>query len=173
MWSMKKILVPTDFSECSERALEAAITLAKKFDASIVLMHAYQLPTYPYPTAPNANVTSADLVEYIEHGARAALQTAASRHGASGVSITTALSVGTPWEQILRAAKEIGAGLIVIGSRGLRGLPRALLGSTAERVVRYSSVPVMAFHGPLPVSEEDKTAEGVKAANDLVDRWLI
>ena len=173
MWSMKKILVPTDFSESSERALEAAITLAKKFDASIVLMHAYQLPVYPYPAMTSASLPAGDLVEYVEHGARAAIQTAASRHGDCGVPITTVLKAGTPWEQILRTAKEISAGLIVIGSRGLRGLPRALLGSTAERVVRYSSVPVMAFHGPLPVSEEDKAAEGVKAANDLVDRWLF
>jgi nucleotide-binding universal stress UspA family protein len=173
MWSMKKILVPTDFSKSSELALEAAITLAKKFDAAIVLMHAYQVPVYPYPTTANATLPPADLVEYIEHGARTVLQTAASSHGASGVPITTVLNAGTPWEQILRTAREIDAGLIVIGSRGLRGLPRALLGSTAERVVRYSSIPVMTFHGPLPVSKEDRTVEGVKTANELVDRWLI
>ena len=173
MWTMKKILVPTDFSKGSERALEAAITLAKKFDAAIVLMHAYQVPVYPYPTVSTANVTQLDLVEQIEHGARAALQTAAASHGDSGVPISTVLTAGTPWEQIIRSAKEADAGLIVIGSRGLRGLPRALLGSTAERVVRYSPIPVMAFHGPLPVSEEDRAAEGTKAANELVERWLI
>jgi nucleotide-binding universal stress UspA family protein len=170
---MKKILVPTDFGKSSELALEAAITLAKKFDAAIVLMHAYHVPLYPYPTTANADLTPADLAEYVEHGARTALQTTASGHGASGVPITTLLKAGTPWEQILRTAREINAGLIVIGSRGLSGLPRALLGSTAERVVRYASVPVMTFHGPLPVSEEDRAAEGAKAANELVDRWLI
>lgn len=173
MWSTKKILVPTDFGKSSELALEAAITLAKKFDAAIVLVHVYHVPVYPYPTKTSADLPAGDLVEYIEHGAKAALQTAASKHGDSGVPITTVLQAGTPWEQILRTAKEVHAGLIVIGSRGLRGLPRALLGSTAERVVRYSSVPVMTFHGPLPVSEEDKTAEGIKAADELVDRWLI
>jgi nucleotide-binding universal stress UspA family protein len=170
---MKKILVPTDFSKSSQFALEAAITLAKKFDAAIVLMHAYRVPIYPYPTTADPNLTPADLVEYIERGARTALQTVASSHGASGVPITTLLTAGIPWEQILRTAQEIKAGLIVIGSRGLSGLPRALLGSTAERVVRYSSVPVMTFHDSLPVSEEDRTAEGVKAANELVERWLI
>ena len=173
MWSMKKILVPTDFSKSSELALEAAITLAQKFDAAIVLMHAYQLPVYPYPTANDALVTQADLLNHVEHGARAALETDAAKYGDCGVRITTALKAGNPWEQIIRTAQEIQAGLIVIGSRGLRGLPRALLGSTAERVVRYSPIPVMAFHGPLPVSEEDRTKEGVNAANDLVDRWLV
>jgi nucleotide-binding universal stress UspA family protein len=131
------------------------------------------VPIYPYPTTPDPNLTAADLVEYIERNARTALQTAASSHGASGVPIATVLTAGIPWEQILRTAKELKAGLIVIGSRGLRGLPRALLGSTAERVVRYSSVPVMTFHAPLPVSEEDRTADGIKAANEVVERWLI
>ena len=79
MWSMKKILVPTDFSKCSELALEAAITLAKKFDAAIVLMHAYRVPVYPYPTTAD-HLTPADLLEYIERGARTALQTAAPIH---------------------------------------------------------------------------------------------
>ena len=118
-------------------------------------------------------VTPTDLVEHVEKGAQTALETATASHGACGVHITTALKAGVPWEQIIRTAREIEAGLIVIGSRGLRGLPRALLGSTAERVVRYSPIPVMAFHGPLPVSEEDRTREGASAANDLVDRWLI
>jgi nucleotide-binding universal stress UspA family protein len=136
-----------------------------------VLMHAYQVPIYPYPAM--VSVTPLDMVEHVEHGARKALQTAASSHGDSGVSITTMLKAGTPWEQIIRSAKEIDAGLIVLGSRGLSGLPRALLGSTAERVVRYSPVPVLAFHGPLPVSEEDRSREGANAANDLVERWLI
>jgi nucleotide-binding universal stress UspA family protein len=171
MWSMKKILVPTDFSKPSEMALDAAILMARKFDAAIVLMHAYQVPVYPYPGV--AGVMPLDMVDHVEHGARKALQTAASSHGDSGVSITTMLKAGAAWEQIIRAAKEIDAGLIVIGSRGLSGLPRALLGSTAERVVRYSPIPVLAFHSPLPVTEEDRSREGAKAANDLVDRWLI
>jgi nucleotide-binding universal stress UspA family protein len=173
MWSMKKILVPTDFSKGSDLALDAAITLAKKFDSAIVLMHCYQIPVYPYPAMVGANVAPIDLVDHVEHGARKALQTAAASHGASGVAISTVLKAGTPWEQIIRTAKEVEAGLIVIGSRGLRGLSRALLGSTAERVVRYSPIPVMAFHGPLPVTEEDRATEGARAANDLVDRWLI
>jgi nucleotide-binding universal stress UspA family protein len=173
MWSMTKIMVPTDFSDSSERALEAAIVLARKFNASIVLLHVYQVPVYPYPAMTSANVPAGDLAEYVERGARAALETCASRHGDSGITITTVLKAGIPWEQILRTSKEIGAGLVVIGSRGLRGLPRALLGSTAERVVRFSSVPVMTFHGPLPVSEADKTAAGIRDADELVDRWLL
>ena len=173
MWSMKKILVPTDFSKSSELALDAAMTLAQKFGSSIVLMHAYQLPVYPYPVTANTLVSPADMLNHVEHGARALLETAAAAHRDRGVPISTTIKAGSPWEEIIRTAREIDAGLIVIGSRGLRGLPRALLGSTAERVVRYAPIPVMTFHGPLPVTEEDRAKEGGAAANDLVDRWLI
>ena len=172
MWSIKKILVPTDFSKPSEAALEAAVEVAKKFDASIVLMHAYQMPVYPYPVT--AMVTPLDLVAHIEQGARKALETAVASHAAAGVPIETSLCAGHAWEQILRAGKEFDTGLIVIGSRGLRGLPRALMGSTAERVVRYSPVPVMTLHGPVPSGAETRTNDnGAKAAAELVDRWLI
>jgi nucleotide-binding universal stress UspA family protein len=169
MWSIKTILVPTDFSKASDAALEAAVTLAKKFDAGIVLLHAYQLPVYPYSST--STVTPADLLAHIDKSAGKALENAASAHAQSGVRITTALKAGVAWEQILRAAKEFDAGLIVIGSRGLRGLPRALLGSTAERVVRYSPIPVTTLHGP--VEGDDQPSEGAKAASDLADRWLI
>ena len=67
MWSVKKIMVPTDFSRASEAALEAAIELAKKFDASIVLMHAYQVPTYAFPVAPVVPVI--ELASYVEEAA--------------------------------------------------------------------------------------------------------
>jgi nucleotide-binding universal stress UspA family protein len=171
MWSIKKILVPTDFSKASEAALEAAVELAKKFDASIVLMHAYHVPQYPYPVP--SLITPVDLMEQIEKGARNALQDAVSSQSASGVLITTSLHAGSPWEQILRTAKEFDVGLIVIGSRGLRGLPRALMGSTAERVVRYSPVPVVTLHGPPPTEAGRKArSEGANAADGLTDRWL-
>jgi nucleotide-binding universal stress UspA family protein len=155
MWSINKILVPTDFSKASDAALEAALVLAKKFEASIVLMHTYQAPIYAYPSAPL--VPMAELSIQVEQAALKALEVAAVAHNA-GVPILTGLYMGAPPEQILRAAKEHEVGLIVMGSRGLRGLPRALLGSTAERVVRYSPVPVMTLHGPL--EPELQTAEG-------------
>ena len=145
MRAINKILVPTDFSPASNEALETALELAKKFQTSIVLMHAYQVPIYAYPS--NALVTLSEISIDVKGAAMKALETAAAAQRA-GVPIQTALYLGAPWEQILRAASDHEVGLIVMGSRGLRGLPRALLGSTAERVVRYASVPVMTLHGP-------------------------
>jgi nucleotide-binding universal stress UspA family protein len=155
MRSIDKILVPTDFSPASGAALDAALFLAKKLQASIVLMHAYQIPIYAYPTAPL--VPTAELSTHLEEAAMKALEETAGATQRSGIPIMTALYLGSPWEQILKAANDHEVGLIVMGSRGLRGLPRALLGSTAERVVRYSPVPVMTMHGPPEVAME--TAE--------------
>jgi nucleotide-binding universal stress UspA family protein len=169
MWSVKKIMVPTDFGAASQAAVDAAIELARKFDASIVLMHAYQIPVYTYPSAPLTPI--ADLNAHVENAADKVLNEAASAARKSGVPVTTVLRVGSPWEQILRATKEQECGLIVMGSRGLHGLPRALMGSTAERVVRHSPVPVMTLHGPLPKPGPKEAA--AKAADDLVDQWLI
>ena len=157
MWSINKILVPTDFSKASEAGLEAALILAKKFEGSIVLMHAYQIPIYAYPSAPL--VPMAELSIQVEQGALKALNAAAAAHG-TGIPILTGLYAGAPWEQILKAAKEHEVSLIVMGSRGLRGLPRALLGSTAERVVRYSPAPVLTLHGPTEAELETAPSEG-------------
>lgn len=143
MRSFDKILVPTDFSKASEAGLEAAVSLAKELGASIVLMHAYQVPVYAYPSAPLAPLDELSL--QIQTIATASLERSARAYRGV-VPITTALYVGAPWEQILEAAREHGADLIVVGSRGLRGLPRALLGSTAERVVRHASVAVLTVH---------------------------
>jgi nucleotide-binding universal stress UspA family protein len=164
MWSIKKILVPTDFSRPSEAALHAAIALAKKFDASIVLLHAYQIPVYAYPTTPIAPV--AEITSHVEQSASNALASTARACAPTGIAITTALHVGVPWEQILKAARQHEVDVIVMGSRGLRGLPRALMGSTAERVVRYSEIPVMTIHGTSLVAPEGKPTE------DAIEHWI-
>jgi len=68
---------------------------------------------------------------------------AVARLGDRIETVATALRSGRPWEEILAAAREGNADLIVIGTHGRKGLPRALLGSVAEKVVRMSPVPVL------------------------------
>src|SRR5262249_15661252 len=123
MWSVKKILVATDFSEPSAAAMSAATELAKKFEACIVLMPAHQPIVSAYPIAPL--LTAQELTAHVADAATKALHAAAARK--SAVPITTVLYVGAPWEQILKAAKDQEADLIVMGSRGLHGFQRALL----------------------------------------------
>lgn len=141
MPSIRHILVATDFSESSQRARELALEFARKFGAQITLIHVnVPPPTYGgegmyWPTDELTRQAAAAL-----DGALAALK----KEYPESESV---LGYGVPWEQIVTAAKERNADLIVVGTHGRRGVPRALLGSVAEKVVRMSPVPVLTVHG--------------------------
>jgi nucleotide-binding universal stress UspA family protein len=153
MWLEKKILVPTDFSDSAIAAANVGLKLAQEFRVPLVLMHVYGIPGQKYPGV-DLNVTE-DFVHSLQAAARTALNDEASRLAHKGVNISVVLSEGAAWEQILKTAKMIDAGLIVLGTHGRRGLPRAILGSVAERIVRLSRIAVLTVHAP------DEEAHGV------------
>jgi len=161
MWLTKKILVPTDFAESSREACAAALELAQQFRVPLVLMHIYPIPTAIYSGVPIAPM--GDYVQLIEDSAQAALNNEAARLQGKGVEVTTVLRMGSPWEQALDVVSKLDIGLIVMGTHGRRGLPRALLGSVAEKMVRLSPVPVLTVHG----RQEDRssTAEAKPPSN--------
>jgi nucleotide-binding universal stress UspA family protein len=82
-----------------------------------------------------------------EKGARESLEKERARLASSGAEVISVLRPGVAWEEILAAAQALDAGLIVMGTHGRRGLPRAVLGSVAEKVVRLSPIPVLTVHG--------------------------
>lgn len=138
------VLVPTDFGEPAQRAVDLAIALAPKFEANVTLLHASWLPVtaaisygagLPWPTD-----------AYLEQ-AEKELDALASRARERYPKIDAYAVEGEPWEEILRGALQHHADLIVMGTHGRRGLSRALLGSVAERVVRLSPVPVLTISG--------------------------
>lgn len=143
MWKIDKILVPTDFSECAESALGLAKEMASKFGASIVLLHTYQSPIYGFP---GGAVPGLDIVHAMQRAGQEGLNRLMDREKSSGIPIETELIQGMAWEEILTAAQKHKVGLIVMGTHGRHGVPRALLGSVAEKVVRQSSVPVLTVH---------------------------
>jgi nucleotide-binding universal stress UspA family protein len=134
---VKHILVPTDFGEPAERALELAIELAKRFEAKLTLLHVYTLPWLPYPTRlvfPMAELTTA---------AQRALDVVLTQARGRYDRCEGLVQGGSPDERIVRAAKDSGADLIVMGTHGRSGVSRFMLGSVAERVVRLSPIPVL------------------------------
>ncbi|MGQ0659218.1 MAG: universal stress protein [Chromatiales bacterium] len=141
MPEIRRILCATDFSNASRRAYEYAIDLATKLKAEIVLVHAYQVPTY---TLPDGMVEVPVEVES-EVRKRLGEQLEAFQRSADtkGVAVRTQLSDGVPYVEITHAARELRADLIVIGTHGRTGLAHLLLGSVAERVVRISEIPVL------------------------------
>jgi nucleotide-binding universal stress UspA family protein len=146
MADFKRILVPTDFTETSDRAIDYALSLAERLGSSVTIMHAYEIPIIGFPDG--ALVATADIATQIASASRAGLDSAVARRKGAKVQIDGILRDGVAWEEINKVADEIGADLIVIGTHGRRGIARALLGSVAENVIRTSHHPVLTIHGP-------------------------
>jgi nucleotide-binding universal stress UspA family protein len=144
--TLRHILIPIDFTETSEKALAYGVEFARTFNASITVLHAYQIPVYGFPEG--AYITAADVAAQIATAAQGRLDAAIESYKLSNVPMTGVLREGVAWEEINAVANEAKADLIVIGTHGRRGLARALLGSVAENVIRTATVPVLVVHGP-------------------------
>jgi universal stress protein A len=136
-----RILVPVDFSEHSQRALDEAIALAQKFDAELHLLHCYQI--HPAAMAPYGLVVP----ETFEHDIRmAALQRLSEwreKASAQGVRAQEHITAHFPAEEIVAMAERLAVDWIVMGTRGLTGLKHVLVGSVAERTIRLAPCPVL------------------------------
>ncbi len=137
MFAFKHILVATDFEEPARRAADLALQMAEVFGAKVTVLAV--VPIVGGPSIGDVKLPVAAFEEPI----RRALATETSRLQARSPHVRGALRRGVPCEEILAASNEVGADLIVMGTRGRRALARALLGSVAERVLRLASVPVL------------------------------
>jgi nucleotide-binding universal stress UspA family protein len=140
----KTILVPHDFGTGSDQALTYAVDLAKALGAELVVMHAYEIPMIGFPDG--ALVATAELASRVLEGANNGLKKAVEMHANGGVPLRSIVKQGPSWQTIIETATELGAGMIVMGTHGRHGLPRALLGSVAEKVVRSAHCPVLTVH---------------------------
>jgi nucleotide-binding universal stress UspA family protein len=143
MTELRRILVPTDFTETSEKAIEWALGLAAKLGAAVTVMHAYELPIIGFPDG--AIVATPEIASHIADASRAALDATVKRLTGRGIPIESVLREGATWEEINAVAELIAADLIVIGTHGRKGLARALLGSVAENVIRTATRPVVSI----------------------------
>jgi len=148
--TFRRLLVPVDFTETSDRALGYAIELARKFGSAITVMHAYQIPVYGFPDA--TYITASEVAAQISNAAQDRLDAILEQNKAAGVEMNAILRDGVAWEEVNAVAGEIHADLVIIGTHGRRGLARALLGSVAENVIRTSGLPVLVIHGPREAS---------------------
>jgi nucleotide-binding universal stress UspA family protein len=136
-----RILVPTDFSPPSERALEMAIEMARRFGAELTLFHAHELPAYVFPDG--VMPVSPQILAELERSMTAELERLATIVRAAGVSARIKTGVGAHDVEICHYAEEMSADLIVMGTHGRTGLRHVLLGSVAEKVVRRAPCPVL------------------------------
>lgn len=150
------ILVPTDFSPCSQAALHQAELLARAQQSRLLIVHVSE-PVVAYSDMG----VGAFAIEADQEAVREALHQV--RPEDPGIPVEYALLEGDPADEIVRCAQEKHADLIVIATHGRRGLTRMLMGSVAEAVVRRAVCPVLtvkpgieASLEPMPVIRSDE-----------------
>ena len=148
MIKIDKILFPTDFSDHSNHAFTYALSFAKEYRAKLVLLHvvedvqylanAYMFDVPMMPSYSDMEESrSKELDEFIEREV-----------ADSGVNVEKSIRHGRPFVEIIQAAREEEADLIVIATHGRGGLEHVLFGSTAEKVVRKAPCPVLSIRMP-------------------------
>jgi universal stress protein A len=147
----KTILVPHDFSSSANHACAVARDEAKTHGARVILVHVIDLP---YQMAPESSMIATateepvSMKEYASRGAEKHLDDIAARLAKDGIEPTKFIRFGRPHDEITKLAEEAKCDLIIMGTHGRTGLAHLLVGSTAERVVRTSKVPVLTV--PMP-----------------------
>ena len=131
---LRKILFCVDFSTYAESALRYALSLAQEYKAELTLLHVLE----DFPLSKDLPTATAEVVAKLE-----GLLPPAAR---TGCDVKTRLRVGKPYEEIVRAAVEAGADLVILGVRGRNALDLALFGSTTQRVIQQGPCPVLAVH---------------------------
>ncbi len=139
----QNILVPVDGSDTSFAAVKQAAELAKAFGSKITVVQVLALDPYiaaEYITAAQTN----DLIERARTSIQATLEEAKAKFSAEGLQVEARLLEGQVIHQeIINAAKETNADLIVIGSHGRTGLKKLFLGSVAQNILGDTGVPVL------------------------------
>jgi len=141
MSNVTRILVPTDFSEPADAALDYAVDLSKTFGAQISLVHVFDEITGATLSFDQYMPLSAETRDEILKAVRGRLAERVERSGRPDV--TTDILVGATARAIVDAARNHHADLIVMGTHGRLGIAHLLLGSVAERVVRTAECPVL------------------------------
>jgi nucleotide-binding universal stress UspA family protein len=157
----KRILIPVDGSEASAWALKLAVQLVKEMPAAkLTLLHVIVPPSSGMG---ELALVSDDLMARLQADGKAVLA-AAQRRLPSDAQVRTVLREGSPAQEIVAYARQIGADFIVMGTRGRGRWATFVLGSTAEAVIRWSRCPVVtASHDPSLASmlrgEDDAVAD--------------
>jgi universal stress protein A len=138
----KIILLPTDFSACAEAAVNYGLKLAKQLDASVYILHAW---TMPYSRWDEQRERPQDVPPQLAAAARAKLDARLAKLRIELPHVESLFYQGQPSDTILKAAADVKAELIVLGTHGRRGLTRVFEGSVTETVTRRSPCPVLAI----------------------------
>lgn len=180
-----RILVATDGSEEAQLAARAAIEVANETGSELHVVHAREPVglslSHRAPGLREEVYFPREAVEEFEKRARTLLEEQVGKMEEAGATVARAhLKTGSPVTEVVNLGEELGAGLVVVGSRGHSGIKRLVLGSTSEGVVRYAAGPVFvvrkegldAFPGKVLLATDGSAPSGraAKAAAEISDK---
>jgi nucleotide-binding universal stress UspA family protein len=142
-----RIVVPTDFSACSQEAWALARRLAGAFGSELLPVHVV-VESPLWGEGPFNMDRVREVYATARTWGRAELDKWAAQGRAAGLKVRPVLRTGVPHKEIVALATDELADLLVIGTHGRGGVSRALLGSVADRVVRLAPCPVLTVRGP-------------------------
>ncbi|TDO77992.1 nucleotide-binding universal stress UspA family protein [Flavobacterium chryseum] len=160
---MKRILVPTDFSEHAEDALKVAAQIAKKNDSEIIILHTLELP---HQTS-DAILGGASIPEaiFFMKKANETLDEISAKPYLDGIKITEIAKMDKPSHGIIQISKEYDVNLIIMGSHGSSAIDQLHIGSNTEKVLRNSEIPVLVIKN----STTNFTASEIVFASDFTN----
>ena len=169
---MRKIVVPIDFSETASHALDFAIDFSHKVDGQILLLHVLEVPPYLFAppeeieTENPKNFFNEQFIRKVEQHLDEWTKRAKLKHK----DVTYKIRFGHPYEHISKEIISEKADWVIMGSKGASGLSEILLGSNAERVIRYSECPVFVIKGPSRID----SIKNIVFASDLSEEqdWM-
>ncbi len=144
MVEIKSILIATDGSEHTKKAVDYGISVAKATNAKLHVI--YVVDTSAFASIP-MDAAWESMYELLKQEGDEATRYVANIASANGIETKKAIVEGHPADEIINYAKENSIDLIVMGTLGKSGLDRFLLGSVAEKVVRNSEIPVLVVRG--------------------------
>jgi len=166
---MKKIIVPVDFSEHSEFALEAAASLAKKFNSELIVLHMLELSNAIISSASDA--LSQEAIFYLKL-AEQKFDNFLDKPYLERIEVTPIVKHFKVWSEVNDVAIEHNADLIVMGSHGASGIKEVLVGSNTEKVVRHADIPVLVIkHNPI-LLEFENAVFACDFSNEAVTPYL-
>jgi nucleotide-binding universal stress UspA family protein len=143
------VLFPTDGSKGSERAAESAIETAGAHDATLHVLHVVDEDVYKAYSGDEYVHDREGLESALEQEGRESVEEVAEEARDAGVEVVTTVEHGTPHDDIVGHAEDIGADIVIMGTKEHPGEYRQLLGSVTDRVLRTSSVPVTVVKTPV------------------------
>ncbi|MCC7232653.1 MAG: universal stress protein [Bacteroidia bacterium] len=181
-FEINKILIPFDFSETAELALEHAVFMAKLHKADLILLHVIESYSFTSAISQAFSKSQTEFESKVESSANERLQQLSDKlHHDSGMGVNYRTEVGKIYKKIISVADEMNADIIIMGTHGVSGFQEFLVGSNTYRVVMGASCPVISVQTHsrkigfkdivLPIDNSHSSRQKVKHAVEIARHY--